>query len=140
MIESISSFMAFIVFGIMLAVPYCILAGWNTNQFALMAFVAPLLYSMWISIAYAFGIAEPSKKRPKICWRAAFHSDSLFMFWPCTGYVFLPIIVHQNSKLFSLFGYNSVAQVMEEHKYASLLYAFPVMLVVGFIMRLKEKV
>lgn len=122
----------YVLVGIPLAIPYCLMAGWDAESFALVMFVAPAFLFIWFMVATFAGVIEVSR-RGTICfnWRAAFGqsnryllSGSLSIFWMWTFYSFLPIILHWSAVLLGKIGYETVSSFLDTHRYASLFYVF----------------
>ncbi len=118
--------------GILLATPYCFLAGWDAESFPVVAFVAPAFLFIWFIAATLAGVIEPGYRRMiHFNWRAAFGKSysrvlpgSLLLFWAWTLYSFLPIILHWSAVLLGKIGYDTVASLIDMHRYASPLYIF----------------
>ena len=64
----------YILAGILLAIPYCLLAGWNTENLPTVAFVAPAFLFIWFMTAIFAGVVEAGHRRRRIHfnWHAAF--------------------------------------------------------------------
>ena len=118
--------------GILLAIPYCLLAGWNAESFVMVMFVAPAFLFIWFMTATFAGVIEAGHRRTiHFNWRAAFGksdrrvlSGSLPIFWVWTLYSFLPIILHWSAVLLGKIGYETVASLLDTHRYASPFYVF----------------
>ena len=118
--------------GILLAIPYCLLAGWNAESFVMVAFVAPAFLFVWFMLATFAGVFEPVHRRAThFNWRAAFGksdrqvvSGFLSMFWAWTLYSFLPVILHWSAVLLGKVGYETVSSLLDTHRYASPFYIF----------------
>jgi hypothetical protein len=116
--------------GTLLAIPYCLLAGWNAESFVMAVFVAPAFLFVWIIAATSAGVVETGHHRTiHFNWRAAFgKSDrrvlpgSLPVFWTWTLYSFLPVILHWSAVLMGKIGYDTVASLIYTHRYASPFY------------------
>jgi len=121
----------YVLAGILLAIPYCLLAGWKAENFMIVAFVAPAFFFVWFMTATYAGIIEPGHRRTiHFNWRAAFRKSdrrmlpgSLAIFWGWTVYSFLPIILHWGAALLGKVGYETVGSILDTHRYASPLYA-----------------
>ena len=113
--------------GILLAIPYCLLAGWSAENFLIVTFVAPAFLFVWFMAASFAGIIEPGNHRMlRFNWRATFsESDrrslpgSLSVFWAWTLYSFLPVILHWSAVLLEEIGYETVSSLIDTHRYAS---------------------
>ncbi|MBI2054637.1 MAG: hypothetical protein HYT39_00865 [Candidatus Sungbacteria bacterium] len=122
----------YVLAGVLLAIPYCLLAGWNAESFPMVAFVAPAFLFIWFMTATFAGVVEPGHRRTiHFNWRAAFGksdrrvlSGSLPFFWAWTLYSFLPVILHWSAVLLGKIGYETVASLIDMHRYASPLYFF----------------
>jgi hypothetical protein len=118
--------------GVLLAIPYCLLAGWNAESFVMVMFVAPAFLFIWFMMATFAGVIEAGHRRTiHFNWRAAFGksdrrvlSGSLPIFWAWTLYSFLPIILHWSAVLLGKIGYETVASLIDTHRYASPFYVF----------------
>lgn len=118
--------------GILLAIPYCLLAGWNVESFTMVMFVAPAFLFIWLGMASFAGIIEVGHRGTiHFNWRAAFGksdrrvlSGSLRIFWVWTLYSFLPVILHWSAVLLRKIGYETAASHIDMHRYASPLYIF----------------
>src|SRR3989338_10266189 len=118
--------------GVLLAIPYCLLAGWNAESFVMVMFVAPAFLFIWFMMAtFAGGIEAVHRRTIHFNWRAAFGrsdcrvlSGSLPIFWAWTLYSFLPIILHWSAVLLGKIGYETVASLIDTHRYASPFYVF----------------
>ncbi len=122
----------YVLAGILLAIPYCLLAGWNAESFSVVMFVAPAFLFIWFFTATFAGVIEVSHRRTiHFNWRAAFVksdfrvlSGSLPIFWAWTLYSFLPIILHWSAVLLGKIGYEKVSSLLDTHRYASPFYVF----------------
>lgn len=122
----------YVLAGILLAIPYCLLAGWNAESFMMVAFVAPAFLFVWFMMATFAGVIEPGHRRTiHFNWRAAFGktdhrmlSGSLPIFWAWTLYSFLPVILHWSAVLLGKVGYETVSSLLDTHRYASPFYVF----------------
>ena len=122
----------YVLAGILLAIPYCLLAGWNAESFMMVAFVAPAFLFVWFMMATFAGVIEPGHRRTiHFNWRAAFGKcdcrvlpGSLPIFWVWTLYSFLPVILHWSAVLLGKIGYETVGSLIDTHRYASPLYVF----------------
>lgn len=122
----------YVLAGILLAIPYCLLAGWNAESFMMVAFVAPAFLFVWFMLATFAGVIEPSHRRTiHFNWRVAFGksdrrvlSGSLPIFWVWTLYSFLPVILHWSAVLLGKIGYETISSLLDTHRYASPLYVF----------------
>lgn len=128
--------------GILLAIPYCLLAGWSPENFMLVAFVAPAFLFIWFMLAGFAGIIEPDgHRRIHFNWGAAFHKSdrrvlpgSRLFFWMWTTYSMLPIILHWSGVLLERIGYPTIGTIINTHRYASPLYVFMATLVLLTLM------
>lgn len=123
----------YVMVGVLLAIPYCMLAGWSAENFPMVAFVAPAFLFIWFLAATFAGIIETdNRKTIHIDWRAAFGKNgrrvlpgSLSFFWAWIIYIFLPVILHWSAVLLEKIGYyETVASLLEIHRYASPFYIF----------------
>lgn len=122
----------YVLAGVLLAIPYCLLAGWSAESFPMVAFVAPAFLFIWFMTATFAGVVEPGYRRTlHFNWRAAFGKNdrrmlpgSLSIFWAWTLYSLLPIILHWGAVLLGKIGYETVASLIDTHRYASPLYVF----------------
>lgn len=120
----------YVLAGILLAIPYCLLAGWNTESFMMVAFVAPAFLFVWFMMATFAGVIEPGHRRTiHFNWRAAFGKTdhrmlpgSLLIFWAWTLYSFLPVILHWSAVLLGKVGYETASLLLDTHRYASPFY------------------
>ena len=123
--------------GILLAIPYCLLAGWDADKFMLVAFVLPAFLFVGFLLAAFVNIIEPGYRRAiQFNWRAAFGKTSrpmlpgsLFVFWVWVIYSFLPVIIHGSALLLEEFGYKAFAALIDAHRYPSIYYVFIVTIV-----------
>jgi len=120
----------YILVGILLAIPYCLLAGWKAENILMVTFVAPAFLFIWFILAGFAGIIDSDHTR-KIYfnWRAAFSKNdqrrlpgALFCFWTWALYSFLPIIFHWSAILLEKIGHNTVSLILNTHRYAIPLY------------------
>lgn len=122
----------YVLAGLLLAIPYCLLAGWSLERFPMVAFVAPAFLLIWFIMATFAGIVETDRgRRVYFNWRAAFGksdrrsmSGSLPIFWTWTLYSFLPVIFHCSAVLLGKIGYETVSSLLDTHRYASQFYVF----------------
>ena len=122
----------YVLAGLLLAIPYCLLAGWSAENFPMVAFVAPAFLFIWFMTATFAGIVEAGHgRRIYFNWRAAFGksdrrllSGSLSVFWAWTLYSFLPVILHWSAVLLGKIGYETISSLIDTHRYASPLYVF----------------
>ncbi len=126
-------YVLYVLVGILLAIPYCILAGWNTESFMVVVFAAPAFVFIWFVLAGFAGVLEVGHGERRIClnWRAAFRKGdrlglpgSLVVFWIWTLYSLLPILVHWSAVLLNGIGFVSVGMTLDAHRYASWFYIF----------------
>ena len=118
--------------GTLLAIPYCLLAGWNPESFVMVVFVAPAFLFVWFMTASFAGVIEPGHRRAiHFNWKAAFRKGDhrmlpgfLPIFWMWTLYGFLPIILHWSAMLLEKIGYETVSSLIDTHRYASPFYVF----------------
>jgi hypothetical protein len=126
----------YVLAGFLLAIPYCMLAGWNEESFPMAILVSPAFLFVWFMLSIFAGIFDlDSKKAIRLNWRAAFKKSDLPilpgflpLFWAWTIYMFLPIIFHWSAILLEKIGCNTVASFIDTHRYASQLYLFVVAL------------
>ena len=120
----------YMLVGILLAIPYCLLAGWDTENFPTVALVTPAFLFIWFMAATFAGIINIDDDR-KIYfnWRASFGksdhrvlSGSLSIFWAWTLYSFLPVILHWSAVLLGKIGYETTSSLIDTHRYASSFY------------------
>ncbi len=136
------------LFGVLLAIPYCLLAGWSAERLPIMALVAPVFLFTWFMAASLAGIIEPRGRGTiQFNWRAAFgksnrrvQSSSLSFFWGWTLYSFLPVILHWSAVVIGKIGYETVASLIDTHRYASLLYVFIAAFVLIFLIGMTTSV
>ena len=119
--------------GVLLAIPYCILAGWNPENFVLVAYVAPAFLFIWFMFGSFAGVLVAGHGKPRLFvdWRAAFGKTErpklpgfLVGFWAWTTYCLLPIILHWSAVLLEKVGYVSWSTLLNDHRYASPFYLF----------------
>lgn len=143
------------VLGLILAIPYCLLAGWEMENYAIVSFVAPAFLFIWFILGSLAHIFEPDyRRRPFIIrfnWRIAFGisngnamSGSKTLFWLWTAYSFLPIIAHWGSKLIEQLGFQSLSEIVNTHRYSTPLYALfgtlALIILLGFASSIAEYV
>lgn len=123
----------YMMVGILVAIPYCLLAGWSAENFPMVAFVAPAFLFIWFLLASFAGILHVGhgERRIYFNWRAAFCKSELrelpmsrMIFWIWTLYSLLPIILHWSAGLLENTGYESVGATLNTHRYASPYYLF----------------
>lgn len=131
----------YVLAGFLLAIPYCLLAGWSTENFPMVAFVAPAFLCIWFMLASIAGVIGVARSR-KIYfdWRAALNKSdqqrlpgALSFFWVWTLYSFLPIILHWGAALLKNVGYETVGSLLNTHRYASTLYVFMAILMLAIL-------
>lgn len=122
----------YVLAGILLAIPYCFLAGWIFKNFLLVAVVAPAFFFIWFMLAVFAGIIHRGyRKAIYFDWYAIFkksdrqmYSHSLALFWMWTFYILLPIILHWSAVVLKKIGYVTGGSLIDMHRYASLYYVF----------------
>lgn len=123
----------YVLVGFLLAIPYCLLAGWSYENFPMVAFVAPAFLFIWLMLGVFSGVITiRDHHRPiHFDWRVAFRKGgrsklpgSLLFFWAWTLYSLLPIILHWSYVLLEEVGYETVASLINTHRYTSTLYVF----------------
>lgn len=122
--------------GILLGIPYCLLAGWDPKSFMTIAFVAPAFLFIWLVVAIFAGVIDiDHRKKVYFNLRAAFGKNSqsvspgsLFVFWLWTFYSFLPVIFHWSALFLEKIGYENVGSIINTHRYTVLVYVFIVAL------------
>lgn len=122
----------YVLAGVLLAIPYCFLAGWSADSFLTVAFVAPAFLYVWFMMAAFAGIIEPGHKWwVHFNWRAALGksdrqmlSRCLLSFWMWTLYSFLPVIFHWGAVFLERIGFKTVSTLINTHRYLSPLYVF----------------
>lgn len=120
----------YVLVGVLLAIPYCLLAGWSLENLPIVAFVAPAFLFVWFMAAVFAGVIDHGHRRVILFnWRAAFGKSerlpsSLTIFWVWTFYSILPIILHWSAVLLEKIGYETVGSFIDMHRYASPLYIF----------------
>ena len=122
----------YVLLGVLVAIPYCLLAGWSPENFPMVAFVAPAFLFVWFMAAVFAGVIDHGHRRAiRFNWRAAFNKDerrrlpgSLTIFWVWSFYSILPIILHWSAVLLGKIGYETVGSFIDMHRYASPLYIF----------------
>lgn len=133
--------------GILLAIPYCLLSGWDSESFPIVALLAPAFLFIWFIVASFAGIIEAGHRRTiHFNWHAAFGksdrrvpSGSLSIFWIWTLYSFLPLILHWSAILLRKISYETVASLIDIHRYASPLYVFVATLVLLILIGMLTK-
>lgn len=131
----------YLLLGLVLAIPYCLLAGWSPEHFPIVIFVAPAFLFIWLMFANFADIFNPRFGRlTNLNWRAAFSGNnhqamqgSLIIFWGWTFYSFLPIILHWSSVFLKQIGYERVGVMIYSHRYASPVYVFGAVIIVLLI-------
>lgn len=53
----------YVLIGVLLAVPYCLLAGWSADSFGMVVFVAPAFLFIWYVVASLAGVIVPGYGR-----------------------------------------------------------------------------
>jgi len=122
----------YVLAGILLAIPYCLLAGWSKELLLIIAFIAPLFLFIWFMSAESAGVIDVSRRGMfRFDWRAAFgrtncrtESGALPIFWVWTLYCFLPVILHWSAILLGKIGYETVGSILDNNRYTSWLYVF----------------
>ncbi len=124
------------VLGLIISVPYCLLAGWSWENWPVVAFVAPAFLFVWLTLGVMAGHVYLYEN---VRWPIGFSLRGVFKqgkhmrgtkgaFWTWTVYGLLPIIVYWSGVLISKMGYESVATMLKVHRYMSPLYVFVAML------------
>ncbi len=138
--------------GVLLAIPYCLLAGWSFDHFLIAIWVAPAFLFVWFTAATFAGITEVGHRRTLyLNWRVALGQSnhrglpgSLFIFWMWTFYSLLPIILRWSAILLGEIGYEAASSLLNKHRYASPLYVAVIVatsiVVVLTIMHVRDKV
>ena len=123
----------YLVIGFILSVPYTYLAGGNSDNLLMTAYITPVA-ALFLFIANAMrGIGQRDGKRPK--WGGG-------VFWVLVAYFCLPILLNGASLLLKKGGQEQVGHYIFEGRYFSLL-AVPVLLilygvVVGGVMSIRQ--
>lgn len=122
----------YMLLGVLLSIPYYMLAGGFEESFLIVVYVAPAFLFIWCALAVISGVMERGNGRVfRINWRAAFGKTdrrvlpwSLTIFWIWTVYCTLPVILHWAAVILGRIGYQPVASVIDTYRYASLFYVF----------------
>ncbi|MEK7120791.1 MAG: hypothetical protein AAB840_01735 [Patescibacteria group bacterium] len=132
----------------MLAIPYCFLAGWSTEGYTTIGFVAPAFLTVWFMAAIPAGVVKTySPRKIYFDWRAAFGKSnrqalpgSLTIFWAWTLYSLLPIIAHWGAMLLEKIGHQSTSSLIDKHRYMSPLFVFMATLILFIILMMMNNV
>lgn len=123
----------FVLVGCLLAIPYCLLAGWSWENYPIVALVTLFFLLIWYSTAFLAGIVYTGQDgKTRFQWRAAFgkgvrlHQGTIVPFWTWTFFCLLPIIVHWSAWLLGKIGYETIASHIDGHRYATPFYFFAV--------------
>ncbi|MEK7649999.1 MAG: hypothetical protein AAB367_03540 [Patescibacteria group bacterium] len=131
----------YLLAGMLLAIPYCLLAGWDgADMLLVVAFAAPAFLFVWFMAAIFAEVIRPRGGTLSWNWRAAFtRSDEPMMqiylrfFWGWTLYSLLPIILHWSAALLDKIGFEKAGSLINMHRYASSFYIFMAALVLFII-------
>lgn len=131
----------YMTIGIVLALPYCALAGWNPSNFIFVSFVAPALLFIWFMISIFAGIIKlDENERLRLNLPAAFRRcdnrplrGSLLIFWGWAFWLSLPIISHWGAFLLEKNGHAEIALLINTHRYATPFYALLIALVLSIL-------
>lgn len=123
--------LVYAIVGILLAIPYCLLAGWNGDSFVIVAFVAPaFLVPLLVAAIFAGIIGISEQGEIQINWKVAFRKNnrrpvpgSLALFWGWILYSFLPVIFHWSAVLLQMIELEKVSSLIETHRYRSPILA-----------------
>lgn len=132
------------VLGLCIATPYCILAGWDRNNFSTVVGISPAVSFLTLLLIWLTGTLEESGQWWKftIHWKAlfpkpeddSFRKFSLTVFWLWTAVLIMPIAVHWFSKTLLYFGYETLGGYLFVHRYQSGL-GFLLILMAVFVLR-----
>ncbi len=116
----------YVLIGLVIAMPYLFLAGWDTSHIGLVALLAPVCSFIWFMVASFAGIiTTDDQQRILIDWRALFSNmghpiQGIRKFlWLWTIIITLPIMCHWSAKAFGIVGMTKVASFLEASRYAS---------------------
>jgi hypothetical protein len=118
------------VAGLVLGSLYSLMAGWDPRYTASLFLLAPAGMVSWFVAALLAGVLDIGHGRTRLSWRVAFGGvpsrsrlpGSLLVFWVWSFYLILPIILHWASVLLRYTGQHGLAESLNHHRYASLLY------------------
>lgn len=123
----------YMVIGMIISIPYCLLAGWSWENWPIVAFVAPAFLFVWMVFGTFAGHIYPRhdhKRSIGFSWRGGRGGremghglpGSKGVFWAWTAYGLLPIIIHWGAVLIDILGHKTVATTINAHRYASPMY------------------
>lgn len=122
-------YVAYYIFGLILSVPYCLLAGWSWENYPIVALVLPGFLFVWLMIGTLAGhvYLYNSKHWPiGFSWRGVYEERLLpgakGAFWSWTALGLLPIVVYWTAVALHAMGYESIAGLLKVHRYMSPLY------------------
>lgn len=118
----------YVLIGLVVSVPFCLLAGWSWEYWSGAATLAPLFLLVWV----VFGVfAGYIYQRPGHKWPIGFSlagHNSLpgckNVFWVWTIICLSPIVAHWSSVTLRAWGYGLIAAMVYEHRYAAPAYTF----------------
>lgn len=115
----------YLLVGFLLAIPYCLLAGWSTESYPMVAFVMPAFLFIWLMLAFFTGVVDEGHPI-SFNWRAAFGkgdrrrlTGSPVMLWAWTIYGFLPVTIHWSAVFLGKVGYETASSFLDAHRYGS---------------------
>ncbi len=117
----------YITVGLILAIPYCLLAGWNVQALVVVTFVLPAFLMMWTELATLAGILNGdhlSRSLLHVDWRASLKRSehalgSVTKFWLWCLFCFLPIICNLCGWMIQVIGYTNTAELVNRYRYWS---------------------
>ncbi|MCR4274816.1 MAG: hypothetical protein NUW02_02075 [Candidatus Campbellbacteria bacterium] len=116
--------------GLVLAVPYCLLAGWSPESLPAVATFGPAFLLIWLLFGVTSGVVVPNSNRKwlpvRFHWRGSRSKSTAprSVFWIWTAYGLLPILVHWSSMLLGKMGYSEIALLLNANRYMSIVYVF----------------
>ena len=118
--------------GVFLAVPYCFIAGWDSEKFTIVSLIIPVMFLIW----YGLGILSNTINynghfmKSKINWSVFNERQekngrfSFVCFWTWTGLVCLPIMLNFTAILTQKFGYGETSSLLKSYRFDILIWLF----------------
>ena len=129
------------IVGVVIAIPYQLLAGWDAECFSVVAMLLPISLCLWFVLAmFAMVITESDghKRWIQFKWKALFRrqtnhlglmSAARYGLWILTVLIMLPIIIHWSAKLLGHFGHQETATIIDSNRYSA-----PIVVVVAIVL------
>jgi hypothetical protein len=150
MAKLVSCFAWFTV-GTILALPYCLLVGWDWKVYAPMTAGMPAMIIIWFMLGT---LADVTHTKPlRICWKNSIRRNNpdssripLVLFWSWTAFCLLPLLIRAVALLLPLVGFSQYSNAAYEYRYTILghvlfvaLFSFVVLLALGGMLEIMDR-